>query len=127
MNPADSLREHYLSAKPVLRGWLHMVAAPIAGAAAVLLIHATTMYVYTYLLVRAALATFDPALLEAATALGASRWRAIRTIVLPLLRPAIGNGALLTALSSLASFSAPPPTAPCSGPGRAACWRSSSR
>lgn len=77
------------------------------GAAAVVLIHATTMYVYTYLLVRAALATFDPALLEAATALGAGRWRAIRTIVLPLLRPAIGNGALLTALSSLASYSAP--------------------
>lgn len=77
------------------------------GAFAVVLIHATTMYVYTYLLVRAALATFDPSLLEAATALGASKWRAIRTIVLPLLRPAIGNGALLTALSSLASFSAP--------------------
>ena len=77
------------------------------GAGAVVLIHATTMYVYSYLLVRGALATFDPALLEAATALGAGRWRALRTVVLPLLRPAIGNGALLTALSSLASFSAP--------------------
>lgn len=77
------------------------------GVGAILLIHATTMYVYPYLLVRGALATFDPALLEAATALGASRTRAIRTIVLPLLRPAIGNGALLVALSSLASFSAP--------------------
>lgn len=77
------------------------------GAAAVLLIHATTMYVYSYLLVRGALATFDPALLEAATALGAGRFRTLRTVVLPLLRPAIGNGALLTVLSSLASFSAP--------------------
>ena len=77
------------------------------GAPAILLIHATTMYVYPYLLVRGALASFDPALLEAATALGASRLRAIRTVVLPLLRPAIGNGALLVALSSLASFSAP--------------------
>ena len=77
------------------------------GAGAVLWVHATTMYVYSYLLVRGALATFDPSLLEAATALGAGRWRAMRTIVLPLLRPAIGNGALLTALSSLASFSAP--------------------
>src|ERR1019366_4561096 len=77
------------------------------GAGAVVLIHATTMYVYSYLLVRGALATFDPALLEAATALGAGRWRALRTVILPLLRPAIGNGALLTALSSLASFSAP--------------------
>lgn len=77
------------------------------GAFAILLIHATTMYVYPYLLVRGALASFDPALLEAASALGANRWRALRTVVLPLLRPAIGNGALLVALSSLASFSAP--------------------
>jgi iron(III) transport system permease protein len=77
------------------------------GAPAVLLIHATTMYVYPYLLVRGALASFDPALLEAASSLGASRARALRTVVLPLLRPAIGNGALLVALSSLASFSAP--------------------
>lgn len=77
------------------------------GGGAVLLIHATTMYVYPYLLVRAALATFDTSLIEAATALGAGRVRAMRTIVLPLLRPAIGNGALLIALTSLASFSAP--------------------
>ena len=77
------------------------------GAGAVVLIHATTMYVYSYLLVRGALATFDPSLIEAATALGAGRWRVLRTVVLPLLRPAIANGALLTALSSLASFSAP--------------------
>jgi iron(III) transport system permease protein len=77
------------------------------GAPAILLVHTTTMYVYPYLLVRGALATFDPALLEAASSLGASRWRAMRTVVLPLLRPAIGNGVLLVALSSLASFSAP--------------------
>jgi hemolysin III len=31
------LREHYLAAKPRLRGWLHAVAAPVAGVAAVLL------------------------------------------------------------------------------------------
>ncbi len=77
------------------------------GAAAILLVHATTMYVYSYLLVRGALARFDGSLIEAAEALGAGRWRTLRTVVLPLLRPAIGNGALLTALSSLASFSAP--------------------
>jgi iron(III) transport system permease protein len=77
------------------------------GAGAVILVHVTTMYVYSYLLVRGALATLDHSLLEAATALGAGRWRTLRTVLLPLLRPAIGNGALLTALSSLASFSAP--------------------
>ena len=37
MSPVESLREHYLNVKPILRGWLHMVAAPIAGTAAVLL------------------------------------------------------------------------------------------
>ncbi len=37
MTPAESLRGSYLAAKPVLRGWLHLVAAPIAGVAAVLL------------------------------------------------------------------------------------------
>ncbi len=77
------------------------------GATAILWIHTTTMYVYPYLLVRGALATFDSSLLEAATALGASRWRSLRTVLLPLLRPAIANGALLVALSSLASYSAP--------------------
>lgn len=33
----DSLKEQYLAAKPVLRGWLHAVATPIAGLAVVLL------------------------------------------------------------------------------------------
>jgi hemolysin III len=37
MTPADNLREHYLAVKPVLRGWLHLVAAPVAGSAAILL------------------------------------------------------------------------------------------
>ncbi|HEY4321660.1 MAG TPA: iron ABC transporter permease [Gemmatimonadales bacterium] len=90
--------------------WVTQSATPpwrFEGAGAVILIHATTMYVYSYLLVRGAMSSFDGALLEAAAALGASRWRTLRSVILPLLRPAIGNGALLTALSSLASFSAP--------------------
>jgi hemolysin III len=38
MDRAGQLREQYLAAKPRLRGWLHAVAAPVAGAAAVLLV-----------------------------------------------------------------------------------------
>jgi hemolysin III len=37
MRGGDGLREHYLSARPALRGWLHAVAAPVAGVATVAL------------------------------------------------------------------------------------------
>ena len=40
-------------------------------------------------------------------ALGAGRWRTLWRIVLPQLRPALGGAALLTFMTSLASFSAP--------------------
>jgi iron(III) transport system permease protein len=65
------------------------------------------MYVYFYLFVRAALQSFDGSLLEAAASLGAGRWRTLRLVVLPQLGPALGGAALLTFMTSLASFSAP--------------------
>lgn len=77
------------------------------GAGAILLVHAYSMYVYFYLFVRAALARFDPSMLEAAQSLGAGRWRTLRRVTLPLLRPALTGAALLTFMASLASFSAP--------------------
>ena len=46
-------------------------------------------------------------LYEAAASLGAGRWRTLRRVVLPLLAPALGGAALLTFMTSLASFSAP--------------------
>ena len=79
----------------------------LEGAGAVLLVHAYSMYVYFYLFVRAALASLDTSLLEAAASLGAGRWRSFRRVVLPQLYPAIGGAALLTFMTSLGSFSAP--------------------
>ena len=79
----------------------------LEGAAAILLVHAYSMYVYFYLLVRAALLSLDGAQLEAAASLGASRWRTLRRVVLPALRPALTGAALLTFMTALASFSAP--------------------
>jgi iron(III) transport system permease protein len=79
----------------------------LQGAGAILLVHAYSMYVYFYLFVRAALQSFDGSLLEAAASLGAGRWRTLRLVVLPQLRPALGGAALLTFMTSLASFSAP--------------------
>lgn len=65
------------------------------------------MYVYFYLFTRAGLARSDGALLEAAAGLGASRRRVLTRVTLPLLRPALTGAALLTFMTSLASFSAP--------------------
>jgi iron(III) transport system permease protein len=79
----------------------------LQGAGAILLVHAYSMYVYFYLFTRAGLASLDAAMLEAAASLGAGRWRTLRRVVLPLLYPALGGAALLTFMTSLASFSAP--------------------
>ena len=77
------------------------------GSGAILLIHAYSMYVYFYLFARASLASLDASQLEAAASLGAGRWRRLRRVILPHLYPALGGAALLTFMTSLASFSAP--------------------
>jgi iron(III) transport system permease protein len=79
----------------------------LQGAGAILLVHAYSMYVYFYLFIRAGLASLDASVLEAAASLGAGRWRTLRRVTLPLLYPVLGGAALLTFMTSLASFSAP--------------------
>jgi iron(III) transport system permease protein len=92
-----------------VQGLLGLEGPPwrLAGPGAILLVHAYSMYVYFYLFTRAGLARLDAALLEAAAALGAGRMRTLFRITLPLLRPALAGAALLTFMTSLASFSAP--------------------
>jgi iron(III) transport system permease protein len=56
---------------------------------------------------RAALAGMrgiDPALPEAAAALGAGRWRTLRRVILPQLRPALAAGAGLAFITALGDF-----------------------
>ena len=79
----------------------------LEGAGAILLVHAYSMYVYFYLLVRAALVSLDGSQLEAAASLGAGRWRTLRRVVVPHLKPALAGAALLTFMTALGSFSAP--------------------
>jgi iron(III) transport system permease protein len=79
----------------------------LGGPLAILLIHTYSFYVFFYLFVRAGLARLDAASLEAAEMLGAGRGRILRRVTLPLLRPALAGAALLTFMTSLASFSAP--------------------
>ncbi|HSL83597.1 MAG TPA: iron ABC transporter permease [Thermoanaerobaculia bacterium] len=79
----------------------------LVGAWAILLVHTYSMYVYFYLFTRAALARLDPAHEEAAASLGAGRLRTLLRVTLPMLRPALAGAAMLTFMTSLASFSAP--------------------
>ncbi len=79
----------------------------LSGPGAILLVHAYSMYVYFYLFTRAGLARLDPALPEAAAALGAGRWKTLWRVTLPLLRPSLAGAALLTFMTALGSFSAP--------------------
>jgi len=79
-----------------LRGW-----------AAILLVHAYSMYVYFYLFTRAGLAKVDSSMIEAAHSLGHSAASTLLRVTLPLLRPQIGAAALLTFMTALGSFSAP--------------------
>lgn len=92
-----------------VQGLLGLESPPwrLVGPGAILLVHAYSMYVYFYLFTRAGLARLDAALLEAAASLGSSRARTLFRVTLPLLRPAFAGAALLTFMTSLASFSAP--------------------
>lgn len=79
----------------------------LRGAGAILAVHAYSMYVYFYLFTLAGLARLDHSLVEAAASLGSSRIRTLRRVTLPLLTPTLVGAALLTFMTSMASFSAP--------------------
>ncbi len=63
-------------------------------------------YPYVLLPCRAALSRMDPSLEEASKSLGYGAWHTFRRITLPLMRPAMGSGALLVALYTLSDFGA---------------------
>jgi iron(III) transport system permease protein len=68
------------------------------------LVFVFTLYPYVYLLARAALAERAAHLMEAARMLGAPLGRRIRTVALPLARPAVAAGVALALMETLADF-----------------------
>jgi iron(III) transport system permease protein len=79
-----------------LRGW-----------PALILFHTYTMYPFFYVLTGAGLRRIDASLAEAARSLGASKTTVLRRVLLPQLTPSLLAAALLTFMTSMASFSAP--------------------
>lgn len=87
----------------------HLENSPwsLRGWPALLLFHTYTMYPFFYVLTGAGLTRIDAALAEAGRSLGAGRTRVLTRIVLPQLTPSLIAAALLTFMTSMASFSAP--------------------
>lgn len=79
-----------------LRGWT-----------AIVLFHTYTMYPFFYVLTGAGLSRIDASLAEAGRSLGANRAQVLTRVVLPQLTPSLIAAALLTFMTSMASFSAP--------------------
>lgn len=79
----------------------------LTGITAILVVHAYSMYVYFFMFTSAGLERVDAAMEEAAETLGASGSEKLRRVVLPLLVPSFVGAALVTFMSSMASFSAP--------------------
>jgi len=74
------------------------------GMLALILAHSTFCIPYVLILVRTRLSGLDPAYEEAARDLGASSSRALVTIILPLIAPAILSGVFLAFAMSLDDF-----------------------
>lgn len=85
--------------------WISLNSS-IHGFGGAFLVVTLSYYPLVYLPVVAALRGLDPALEESAWSLGHSRWRSLRTVVLPQLRPALLGGTLLVGLHLLAEFGA---------------------
>lgn len=82
-------------------------ALSFSGLSGVLLMHVMTIYPFFYLSLRAALLGSDRSLEEAARSLGSGTVAVWRTVLLPLLTPAVVSGALITFMISMGSLTAP--------------------
>jgi iron(III) transport system permease protein len=79
----------------------------VYGLASTFAAETLTYFPIAYLALRPMLASIGNSLEEASFSLGASRWRAFRTVTLPLAMPGLANAFLLLFGSSLADFATP--------------------
>ncbi len=86
-------------------GWVSLTAR-VEGYGGAVLICTLSYFPLVFLPVAATLRGLDPALEETAASLGLGRWRVLRRVVLPQLRPALLGGSLLVSLHLLAEFGA---------------------
>lgn len=76
----------------------------LSGALGAPVVLTLTLYPYVYLLARASFRGQGQATWDAARMLGASPWRAFRTVLLPLGRPALAGGLAVVMMETLTDF-----------------------
>src|SRR5690606_643193 len=71
------------------------------------LVMTLSFFTIAYLNLRGTMAALDPALDEAATNLGANKWRVFRTVTLPMLLPGFASSFLLLSVEAIADLGNP--------------------
>jgi iron(III) transport system permease protein len=79
----------------------------IYGLHGMVLVMSLSFFPVAYISLSGLMRALDPALDEAATNLGASRWRTFRTVTFPLLLPGLASGFLLLFVEALADLGNP--------------------
>nr|WP_248306214.1 iron ABC transporter permease [Devosia oryzisoli] len=90
-----------------LNQWFGIQMPPVYGYFGVILSMVLSNFTYVFLFVQGALTAVDPHLEESARVMGASRWRVLRTVVLPLAIPPMLAGAMIVLIEALGEFGAP--------------------
>ncbi len=94
----------------IVTAWLQSVGigfGSIYGTGGIVLVYVLTLYPYVLLPAIAAFKAVDVSMEEAAQGLGSSPSRAVRTVILPIVLPAILAGALLVFIETLENFGVP--------------------
>ncbi len=79
----------------------------IFGAKGIIAVYVLTLYPYVLLPSIAGLKAIDVSVEEASRNLGASRWRSLLTVTLPIVIPSVLSGALLVFIETLENFGVP--------------------
>jgi len=91
----------------LLKDWLAIQMPDIYGPIGVIVAMSLSYYPFVLLLTYGALLSADPFIEESAEIMGASRWRILRTVTLPLVMPAILAAALTVFIRAVGNFGVP--------------------
>ena len=86
---------------------LYAAGFDIYGLTGLVIVETLAYFPTAYLVLVGVLSSIEPALEEAASNLGASRWKVFRTVTVPLSLPGILNAMLLLFIESMADFGNP--------------------
>ncbi|HEX7715482.1 MAG TPA: iron ABC transporter permease [Bacillota bacterium] len=91
----------------LLRQWFGITMPSIYGFTGITLAMSLCYYPYVFLMAQGALSVADPYLEESAMVMGASFWRRLRTVIIPLVLPSIAAGAITVFMRAIGNFGVP--------------------